>query len=218
MKIGILGAGLIGEALAKLATNHGYGVMLSSRHPDQLRDLAARIGCEAGTLDQAAAFGEIAVLAVPFAARDALPAEALAGKVVIDAMNYYPERDGPVAALDARTTITSERVAVALPGARLVKAFNAILARDLPESDRPPVPSGRRALPIAGDDAGAKALVVDLHEAFGFEALDAGGLAQSWRFERAKPAYCRPLDRHGLHQALGAATREGELPHGSWRT
>lgn len=218
MKIGILGAGLIGEALAKLAADRGHRVMLSSRHPEQLSGLAASIGCEAGTADQAAAFGEIAVLAVPFTVRGALPAAALAGKIVIDAMNYYPERDGPVPALNARTTTTSELVAAELPGARLVKAFNAILARDLPENSRPSVSSGRRALPIAGDDLEAKTVVADLHKAFGFEVLDAGGLAQSWRFERAKPAYCIPLDRHGLERALTAATREGELPHGSWRT
>ncbi|TGD99647.1 NADPH-dependent F420 reductase [Methylobacterium nonmethylotrophicum] len=217
MKIGILGAGLIGKALAKLAVDRGHCVMLSSQHPEQLRVLAARISCEVGSVDQAPEFGEIAVLAIPFAAWNHLPGKVLAGKVVIDAMNYCPERDGPVAELDARTTTTSELVVAELPGSRLIKAFNAILARDLPEDNRPPVPSGRRALPIAGNDPEAKAVVAGLHEAFGFEALDAGGLAGSWRFERAKPAYCIPLDRNGLEQALHAATREGELPHGSWR-
>lgn len=216
MKIGILGAGLIGGALAKLAADRGHDVTISSRHPDRLAALAAGVGCGAGSLEQAAGFGELCVLAVPLMARDSLPAAALAGKVVVDAMNYYPERDGAIAALDEQAT-TSELVAAGLPGARLVKAFNAILAQDLPADARPPVPSGCRALPIAGNDPAANRVVADLHEAFGFEALDTGPLAQSWRFERAKPAYCVPLDRKGLQEALDAATRDGELPHGSWR-
>ena len=217
MKIGILGAGLIGGALAKLAADHGHEVMISSRHPDALAELAAGIGCRTGTLDQAAGFGELCVLAVPLVALDSLPIAALAGKIVIDAMNYYPERDGAITVLDARTTTTSELVAARLPGARLVKAFNAILARDLPDYARVSIPSGRRSLPIAGNDPAANRIVANLHEAFGFDAFDTGPLAESWRFERAKPAYCVPLDRDGLRRALDAATRVGELPHGSWR-
>ncbi len=217
MKIGILGAGLIGGALAKLAVDRGHDVMISSRHPDTLAEFAAEIGCGTGTLDQAAAFGDLCVLAVPLMALDSLPASALADKVVIDAMNYYPERDGAITSLDERTITTSELVAARLPGARLVKAFNAILARDLPDDARIPVGSGCRALPIAGNDKEANRTVAELHEAFGFESLDTGPLADSWRFERAKPAYCIPFDRNGLQRALDAATRDRELPHGSWR-
>lgn len=217
MKIGILGAGFIGGALAKLATDRGHEVMLSSRHPEALAGQAARIGCAAGRLDQAAGFGELCVLAVPLFARDGLPAGALAGKVVVDAMNYYPDRDGAIDVLDRRSTTTSELVASHLPGARLVKAFNAILARDLPDDARPPVASGRRALPVAGNDPAAVEVVAALHDAFGFDVLDAGPLADSWRFERAKPAYCVPLDRAGLQRALDAAERDKEQPDGSWR-
>jgi predicted dinucleotide-binding enzyme len=217
MKIGILGTGATGSALAKLAADHKHEVMVSSRHPERLKNLAAAISCRVGTLAQAAGFAEIAILAVPLAARDDIPADRLAGKVVIDAMNYYPERDGQIPALDSRTLTTSELVSAGLPEARLVKAFNAILACDLAEGSRPSVPSGRRALPIAGDDGPAKHLVAALHDAFGFEVVDTGALALSWRFERAKPAYCVPLDRRGLEAALEAATRESELPHGSWR-
>ena len=217
MKIGILGAGLIGATLAKLAVDRGHDAMISSRHPDALAGTAAEIGCRTGTLDQAAAFGELCVLAVPLMARDRLPAATLAGKIVVDAMNYYPERDGAIPALDQRVTTTSELVAESLPDTRLVKAFNAILARDLPDDARVSVPSGRRALPIAGNDKEANRTVAELHEALGFEALDTGPLAQSWRFERAKPAYCIPLDRDGLQRALDAATRDEERPHGSWR-
>lgn len=217
MRIGILGAGLVGAALARLAADCGHPVMISSRHPEELTAVAAGIGGTAGSLEEAASFGELCVLAVPFSAREALPTAVLAGRVVLDAMNHYPERDGPVPALERHEATTSGMVAACLPGARLVKAFNAILARDLPRDARPPVPGGRQALPIAGEDAEAKSVVAELHEQFGFEALDAGPLAESWRFERAKPAYCIPLDRVGLQQALAAATREEELPHGSWR-
>ncbi len=217
MRIGILGAGFIGGALAKLATDRGHSVTISSRHPETLADQAARIGCEAGSLDQAAGFGEICVLAIPLLALGAIPAAALAGKIVIDAMNYYPQRDGAIAVLDQRQTTTSELVASHLPKARLVKAFNAILARDLPDDARPPVATGRRALPIAGNDPAAIDVVAALHDAFGFDVLDTGPLADSWRFERAKPAYCIPLDRTGLMRALDAAVRDKELPDGSWR-
>lgn len=217
MKMGILGAGAIGGAVAKLAADRGHDVMISSRHPDSLAGLARAIRCRVGSLEQASGFGKLCVAAVPLMALDTLPVQALAGVVVIDAMNYYPERDGSITVLDQRATTTSEMVAARLPGARLVKGFSAILARDLPDDARPPVPSGRRALPVAGNDPAANKIVMELHDAFGFEVLDTGSLAQSWRFERAKPAYCIPLDMDGLRSALDAATRDGELPHGSWR-
>ena len=112
---------------------------------------------------------------------------------------------------------TSELVAQHLPGARVVKAFNAIMAMDLPAAGRPPVTSGRRALPLAGDDAEAKKIVVQLYNEFGFDALDAGTLSESWRFERAKPGYCTVLNMEELRAAIAAATREFELPHRSWQ-
>ena len=121
MKIGILGAGHIGAAVAKLATDQGHQVMISSRHPDALAKLASGIGCVAGTAEQAADFGEICVVALPFNARDAMPAAGLAGKVVVDTMNYYPDRDGRIAELDEYKTTTSEMVAARLPGAKVVK-------------------------------------------------------------------------------------------------
>ena len=99
-----------------------------------------------------------------------------------------------------------------------MKAFNAILARDLPLDARPPIASGhRRALPLAGADPRDKALAAQLHEQFGFDVVDAGPLADSWRFERAKPAYCLPLDDPALRAALAAAERNVELTEGSWR-
>ncbi|HTR08416.1 MAG TPA: NAD(P)-binding domain-containing protein [Paraburkholderia sp.] len=215
--VGILGAGEIGSALGELLAQAGYEVMLSSRHPEARADQAAALGCRIGTLEEAAAFGEVVIAALPLNALGEIPASALAGKVVIDTMNYYPPRDGAIAAFDEYRSTTSERVARHLSGARVVKAFNAILAYDLPRDTRPPIEDGRRALPVAADDEEAKALVAGMHAQLDFDVLDAGSLADSWRFERAKPAYCIPLNRVQLRAALAAAERDKELPHGSWR-
>ena len=136
---------------------------------------------------------------------------------VLDANNYYPERDGHIAALDRFETTTSRLLAEHLPHSSVVKVFNAILAQDLVQDARPKAAPDRRALPIAADDPAAKALVIKLLDEIGFDAVDAGSLDESWRFERAKPAYCIPLDKEGLKVALAAAHRQVELPEGSWR-
>ena len=217
LTVGILGAGEIGSTLGKLLAQAGHEVMLSSRHPEARAREAAALGCGIGTLKEAAAFGEIVIAALPLAALGEIPVKTLAGKVVIDTMNYYPARDGDIAAFDEYRATTSERVAQQLNGARVVKAFSAILAYDLPREERPTVEGGRRALPIAGDDEEAKALVAALHAQLDFDVLDTGSLAASWRFERAKPAYCVPLNHTQLRAALSAAERDKELPHGSWR-
>lgn len=218
MKLGILGAGFIGRALATRAVKAGLDVMISnSRGPRTLGSTTVAIGCRAGTAEEAALFGEVVAIAVPFHAVDMLAPVPLAGKVVLDAANYYPDRDGPVPILDREEATTSGLVAARLPGAVVVKAFNAILQKDLLAGGDPPGTPGRRALPIAGDDAKAKALVADLHDRFGFDVVDAGLLEEGWRFQRAMPAYCRPFDRAGLVAALAAARRGVELPHGSWR-
>ncbi len=218
MKIGIIGAGFIGRTLAWLGVQHGYEAMVSnSRGPQTLISTACAIHVQIGTVEEAAAFGDIVVVAIPFHARASLPAAALAGKIVVDAMNYYPDRDGAIPELDRRETTTSAMVAALLPGARVVKAFNAILANDLETGGRPTGVPDRRALPIAADDAGAKAAVTAFQEQIGFDAVDAGGLEESWRFERAKPAYCVPFDNAGLKQALAAAERNVDVPEGSWR-
>jgi 8-hydroxy-5-deazaflavin:NADPH oxidoreductase len=215
--VGILGAGEIGATLGKLLAQAGHEVMLSSRDPAARADQAAASGCRIGTLEEAATFGEVVIVALPLNAVDQIPPGTLAGKVVIDTMNYYPARDGDIAAFDEHRMATSEHVARRLSGARVVKGFNAILAYDLPREERPEVEGGRRALPLAGDDTEAKARVAALYAQLDFDVLDAGSLADSWRFERAKPAYCIPLSLTQLRAALAAAERDKELPHGSWR-
>lgn len=211
MKIGIIGAGCVGRAIGKLAVRSGHQVMLSnSRGPQTLFSLKYGIGCEAGTAEEAAGFGDITVVAIPLAAYQAVPVAVLAGKVVIDTNNYYPERDGSIPALDTGSTTTSELLAKHLPHSRIIKAFNAITMNDLESDGHPGGSSDRRALPIAGDDTAAKAIVLSLYDAFGFDTVDAGPLSEGWRFERGRPAYCVPMNAARLELALAQTTRAGQ--------
>lgn len=213
MKIGIIGAGFVGRAIGKLAVGAGHEVMLSnSRGPQTLFSLRYAVGCEVGTVEEAAAFGDVVVVAIPLSAIGTLPVAALAVKVVIDTDNYYWERDGRVPELDRQETTTSELLARHLPTSRIVKAFNAIPMNDLESDGRPKGAPDRRALPIAGDDAEGKAIAAAWLEAFGFDVVDAGGLAEGWRFERDRPAYCVPLGRADLEKTLANTTRD------DWRT
>jgi predicted dinucleotide-binding enzyme len=125
MKIGIIGAGQIGSVVARLAVKNGHEVLLSnSRGPDTLRGLAAEIGCQVGTSIEAARFGDLVVVTIPLKNYRSVPAAPLVGKAVIDTMNYYPQRDGQIEALDLRKTTTSQLVGTHLQGAKIVKAFN----------------------------------------------------------------------------------------------
>ena len=188
----------------------------NSRGPRSLSSVPSGIGCGIGTVEEAAAFGEVVVVAIPLGQYTTIPAEPLAGKLVLDANNYYPDRDGHIAELDNREATTSGLLAKHLPRSRVVKAFNAITANDLEKDGTPAEALDRRALPIAGEDATDKARTADLLKQFGFDTVDAGSLSESWRFERGKPAYCRPLDRTGLVQALAKAERYVELAEGAW--
>ena len=162
-------------------------------------------------------FGDVVLLAIPFHAIRSLDPRLFHGKVVLDANNYYPDRDGAIPELDARQETTSGLVARHLEGAKVVKFFNAILQEDILPDARPRGSADRRALPLAGDDAQAKRLASELVDQFGYDPVDAGSLADSWRFERAMPAYCKRLNVQQLIAALDAAQRGVEVPHGSWR-
>jgi 8-hydroxy-5-deazaflavin:NADPH oxidoreductase len=208
MKIGIIGAGFVGRAIAKLAVAAGHQVMLSnSRGPQTMFSLRYGVGCEVGTVEEAAAFGDIVVAAIPLSAYKTIPAAPLEGKVVIDANNYYPARDGQIAELDEKRTTTSQLLAEHLPSSHVVKAFNAIIMKDLENDGRPSGTPDRRALPIASDNAQARAIAVKLLDEFGFDAVDVGPLSESWRFERDRPAYCVPFNKVDLEKTLTATMR-----------
>ncbi|WP_148251306.1 NADPH-dependent F420 reductase [Raoultella terrigena] len=208
MKIGIIGAGFVGRSIAKLALQAGHDVMLSnSRGPQTLFSLRPMIGCQVGSADEAAEFGEVVVIAVPLSAINALPVAGIKNKHVIDAVNYYPQRDGDIAELDSGQTTTSELLARNLPTARITKAFNAIPMTQLESDGLAAGAENRRALPLAGDDEEGKTIAAALYDAFGFDALDVGPLSEGWRFERGTPAYCVPMSRLALAATLAQTTR-----------
>lgn len=184
MKIGIIGAGNIGSTLARHFTAAGHDVMVSnSRGPDTLRHLESELGerCQPGTVEEAARFGDLVVVAIPFKDYRAVPADAVAGKVVIDAMNYYPQRDGHFEELDSGRTTSSELLAQHLPDAVVVKAFNAIRWDSLRDKAQPRAEGGHIGIPISGDDDAAKQEVDDLLAEIGFDGVDAGGLGEGGR-------------------------------------
>jgi 8-hydroxy-5-deazaflavin:NADPH oxidoreductase len=208
MKIGIIGAGFIARAVAVTAIRHGHDVMASNtRTPDTLFSLVGTVGCKAGKPEDAAAFGDIVLIAIPLKNYQSIPVKPLEGKVVLDANNYYPDRDGHIAELDQNQITTSELVARHLPKSKVVKVFNAIQAGDIEKDGRPAGSSNRRALPISGDDLEAKRVVRELLDQFGFDVVDAGALAEGWRFQKDTPAYCVPFNAEQLHDALAAAQR-----------
>jgi hypothetical protein len=208
MRIGLIGAGNIGSTLARLAVEHGHDVMISnSRGPETLAGLVSHLGerATAGTAARAADFGDVVVVTIPLKNYRRVPAAELANKIVIDTNNYYPKRDGQIPELDSDAVTTSELLAAHLPESRVVKAFNNIYYADLATQGQPAGTPGRRALPIAGDDAEAKKVVAGLIEEFGFDAIDAGGLAEGRRFQRDTPAYVTRFDAGALRAALAEA-------------
>lgn len=208
--IGLIGAGHIGSQIARLAMAHGYNVVLSnSRGPETLSGLIAELGpkARAATAIDAGKAGDLVVVTVPLKNYRAVPVEPLAGKVVIDTNNYYPQRDGHIPELDNESTTTSELLQAHLPTSKVVKAFNHIYAAQLTTDGRPAGSKNRRALVIAGDDAGAKALVTRLLDEFGFDTVDAGPLKEGWRIQRDTPGYGPRRTAEELRRDLAAAKR-----------
>ncbi len=208
--IGIIGAGQIGSQLARLAVAHGHDVVISNaRGPDSLRKLVEELGsrARADTPEGAARAGDLVVVTIPLKAYRTVPVEPLAGKAVIDTNNYYPERDGHFAELDNETATTSELLQAHLPTSKVVKAFNHIYAAELTTHGQAPGTPDRRALAIAGDDAAAKAKVTQLIDSFGFDVVDLGPLADSWRIQRDTPGYGPRRNAAELQRDLAAARR-----------
>src|SRR3954447_13145847 len=184
MRIGIIGAGHIGSTLAPHFVRAGHDVAVSnSRGPETLRDLVAELGhnARAMTVEDAARFGDVVVLAIPFKDYADVSADAVRGKVVIDAMNYYPNRDGHFEELDSGAPTSSEIVQRHLEGAFVVKAFNTIRWDFLRDQARPGAGEGHIGIPISGDDEAAKQEVDDLIAEIGFDGVDAGPLGQGGR-------------------------------------
>jgi len=212
MKIGIIGAGNIGSALTRRFTALGHEVSVAnSRGPETLTDLATETGAHAVPVAEAAQGAEVIIVTIPEKNIPQLPATvfdgAAEGVVIVDTGNYYPQqRDGRIAAIEAGTT-ESRWVAQQL-GRPVIKAFNNIYAQHLLDRGQPAGTPGRIALPVAGDDERAKAVVLQFVDELGFDGVDAGGLDESWRQQPGTPVYGTDYDAAGVRQALSAARAE----------
>ncbi|ANL43406.1 MULTISPECIES: NADPH-dependent F420 reductase [Rhizobium] len=209
MKIGIIGAGNIGATLARKLAAAGHAVKLAnSKGPDTIRELAGDIGAAAVSKEEAVGGVEVVVLSIPFANYRGLAGlfdDVPEDVVVIDTSNYYPFRDGAIADVDGgmpESVWVSGQI-----GRPVVKAWNAVLAATLAEKGQPDGTDGRIAIPVAGDAPEAKAIAIGLVEATGFDGLDAGGLAASWRQQPGTPAYCTEIAANELKEALRSADR-----------
>ena len=219
--VGFIGSGDIGRTVAQLAVRAGHQVVLSnSRGPVTLMDTAAELGprASAATSEEAAAAGDIVVVTVPVSAFPHVPAAPLAGKTVIDTCNYGPERDGHIPELDSNSLTSSELLLRHVPNALLVKAFNNIFFKHLLSLARPSGATDRSYLPIAADSAPAKATVTAFINSIGYDVVDAGTLADSWRQSTGTPVWGtpygpytnekgRPAGENTIRTALAAATR-----------
>jgi predicted dinucleotide-binding enzyme len=201
--IGFIGSGNIGSTVARLAVDAGHDVVLSnSRGPDTLAELVGELGerARAATAAEAAEAGDLVVVTIPFKAYLDVPAGPLEGKPVLDTLNYYPQRDGHIAALDDASTTSSELLQEHLPESRVVKVFNNIQYRHLGALARPAGDQHRSALAIAGDDPKAKAAVTTFLDSIGYDTYDVGALDEGWRFQVGTPAYGAPYAPNGMSE------------------
>ena len=219
--IGFIGCGMIGSTGARHSVAAGHQVALSnSRGPETLQDLVAELGplATAATPAQAAEAGDLVVVSIPVKAISDVPAKPLAGKPVLDTGNYYPQRDGQIEVLDNGALTSSGLLQRYLPDAHVVKVFNNIYYKHLESLTRPSGAQDRTVLPIAGDDAAAKAAVTAYLDSIGYDAVDGGTLADSWHQEPGTPVYGapygpfssetgRPADAATIRAALAAARR-----------
>ncbi|MET8983137.1 NAD(P)-binding domain-containing protein [Streptomyces sp. NPDC004539] len=218
--LGFIGSGSISTKIARLAVAAGIDVVLSnSRGPESLAETVADLGerARAATPREAAQAGDWVVVSIPLSAYRELPAAELAGKVVLDTINYYAMRDGRIEVLDSGRTTTGELVQEHLAGAKLVKAFSSISDFHIPALARPAGATDRTALPIAGDDPRAKEDAADLISRLGFDTVDVGPLTESWRFEPetdpyAVPYYAVPDVVTTFWAEVGEALRSGTVP------
>jgi hypothetical protein len=211
MNIGIIGAGNIGGTLTRRLSALGHHVSVAnSRGPETLAGLAEETGAKAVTIREAAHTGEIVVVTIPLGHVSDLPKELFAdvadSVLIIDTCNYYPQRDGRIDEILAGKP-ESQWVEQQI-GHPVVKAFNNIRAQHLMEMGRPAGSPGRIALPVAGDNPGAKQVVMRLIDELGFDAVDAGPLSESWRQQPGTPVYTTDRDAEGVQRALREASKE----------
>ena len=212
MKIGIIGAGHIGSALTRRFRALGHDVAVAnSRGPETLAALAKETGARAVPVTEVARGAELVVVTIPEKNVPSLPAGVLDGAApgapVVDTGNYYPkQRDGRIADIEAG--LPESRWVEKQLGRPVIKVFNNIYAKHLQEHGKAKGTVGRIALPVAGDDPKAKAVVMGLVDAIGFDPVDAGTLAESWRQQPGTPVYGTDLDAEGVRRALQGAKPE----------
>jgi 8-hydroxy-5-deazaflavin:NADPH oxidoreductase len=208
--IGIIGSGHVGSNLAKAAVAHGYDVVLGgSGKPDALQALTGELGprARAATAGEAAAAGDFAIVATPIGAVESIPVEPLRNKVVIATINYFPQRDGHIAEIDNGTITVPGVLQRHLPDSEVVRAFSMLDAADMSGDGHPKGDPKRRAIAIAGDAAAAKQLVADLADEFGFDVVDLGSLAESWRVDPGQRGFVTRQTADELRANAVAARR-----------
>lgn len=206
MKIGIIGSGHIGGALAGYLTALGHQVSIAnSRGPESLRDIAAKTGATAVTTAKAAGAKDLVILAIPVKATINLPIDILSASkaIIVDAGNYYPSRDGQIVHIEGGLT-DSEWVAKVI-GHPVIKAFNNIVATSLASKAVRAGSPNRLALSVAGNEEEHKLAVMKLIDEIGFDAIDGGSLSESWRQQPGMPAYCQDQDKDTMKSALQQA-------------
>ena len=211
LKIGIIGAGHIGSALTRHFTRLGHDVAVAnSRGPETLAALAKDTGAKPVSVAEAACGRDLVVVTIPESKIPTLPRGLFKdadGCVVIDTGNYYPrQRDGRIEGIEKG--LPESRWVEQQIGLPVIKVFNNIYAEHLAKMGKPPGAPGRIALPVAGDSVKAKAVVMELVNDMGFDAVDAGGLDESWRQQPGTPVYTSDFDLSGVQRALAHATEE----------
>jgi predicted dinucleotide-binding enzyme len=206
MRIGFIGAGHIGKAIAGHLVRLGHDVAISnSRGPETLTDVVAELGslAQAVTTEEAIAFGDVLVVTIPLKAVADIPTAGTEGKTIIDTCNYYPERDGQFPSIDDGTHVESEVVQAHFAEANVVKAFNQIYFQHIVDGGKPAGDPTRRAIPIAGNSPAAKLEVEQIIDQIGFDPVDAGELPASKSFDNGGELYGAELTAAEIRAKLG---------------
>jgi predicted dinucleotide-binding enzyme len=223
VKIGVIGIGEIGGTIARRCSEKGHSVRVAnSRGPGAVKQFADEIGADAADIYGAVEGADVVLLSMPFPAAATLPNDlfnrAAEGVVIIDTANYYPDvRDPRIPEIDAgmpESVWTSRQL-----GRPLFKAFNSIMFHALSELGKPKGSPGRLAIPVAGDDARAKQIVMGLVNDMGFDPVDGGSLEESWRQQPSTPAYCCDYDAQKVREGIRAAVRgkAAKIRDTAWR-